>query len=177
MTLKDEIRKREGIPISFDQITKVIGPHRDLCKLIIYDESYKNITTEKLFGDKKICVLLVSLWEHSTRTNINHWVLLIRRGPHSFDFFDSLGNTLPQLFSRTHDPHEELLKWADQQKIHSSYKKFQKFAAQVETCGYHIACRIMNHGLSPKAYVDWFHGMGHNTDFMVALLCHFALKS
>jgi len=170
MSLLKDIKKQEGIPIAFDQIANCIGPklaaQTNLC---IIDELAETVTASDIFKGKRFVACLITLYNHNRATQIRHWICIIK-GTGKHIYFDSLGNSPKRLFEITNNPHLGFRDFVQKHCTSLNYA-LQKNKHLVNTCGYHVACRIIFHSKSPRQYAKYIDSLTMNADDVVTFLC------
>lgn len=172
MSIHNEIKQREGIPLDFDRINFITGFGSETHLCVFDDDLAKlsKIETADIFKDRKFAVMLVSQKD----AGINHWVCLIKNGGEIY-FFDSLGNSPEKLFQFTHEPSAPFLNWMKRTGVKFYAKKLQAWKANVQDCGIHVAIRIVKHALDPQQYYRWVKSAHLDPDFAISLLGHISL--
>ena len=173
-TLKQDIKKAEGTPISFEEIQRVLKNHTT-CNFVLLDDLRDKPTDHEIFASHDCVAILCTLHSHGVATNINHWVCIIKRKG-EYWFFDSLGHDPVSLTARLHNGHKALVNWMSSRKVVSNRVKVQSFQDNVQSCGSHVACRLVQKRMSNKKYIHWLkHGFLGDTDLTVSLLTFFDL--
>ena len=176
-SLLSDIKKEEGVPISFDQIKKAVGPELAKQSNFCFVDTLPSVVTERtIFNGKKFACCLIGLYSHNRSTSIRHWILLYRHDNGKTVFYDSLGNTIEQLFFKTKNPHKAFLDFVKNKTV-SHNVALQKSQHMINTCGYHVAVRITQHRKTPRDYIRWLKGSMMDTDDAVSWLCYLGFHS
>ena len=126
--LKQEEPKTEDLISNFDFYKYV---DKDLN--IIESDKIHEFSKKKIFDNKyKGSVILIN------NDSGNHWVLLLKRGK-TIEFFDSYGVPFEE------SEISSLADTLDLKKVESNRVQFQKYSANINTCGKHVLFRLMTH--------------------------------
>ncbi len=148
--------------LSSNDILKLIDGKANL---ISYDSVYKYKSLDDLLGPHKVCIILY-LTEH----NYGHWVCLIKHGKKHIEFFDSYG-TIPddqlksidkdirELYNQDHTYLIRLLLDSGY-KVEYNHDQLQKYDTNTNSCGRHVAVRIIFKNMSLKKYTKMVKSYG-----------------
>lgn len=131
-------------------------------------EDIKDSTMDKLLGKYGCCIIL-----YQSTKNYGHWCCLIRHSQHLIEFFDSYGefpdthlSNVPEYYKRILNedyPYLTLLmlKWClkdPKNKVEYNEVQYQEYNSShtpkisINTCGRHVASRILLRKYSLKQY-------------------------
>ena len=174
--IRDTIKKREHIGISFDEIEAAVKRHMHVPNFCVLDSLSNHPSTHDIFKGKDIALILCNVHEHGHTSGINHWVSLLKTdNARKFWFFDSLGNTIQGIQLRVSNGKQSLTNWARQYKIVNSLEKLQSWAGHLQTCGQHQIVRVLHKNLDPGHYIRWLKSAGMKPDMAVAYMTYLDL--
>jgi hypothetical protein len=133
-------------------------------KIMSYPELKKYSSLDDTL-DSKGRVVILFLTEGPL---VGHWTTLFKDGPDSFQWFDSYG--LKPDGTRRWLSKSKLISLREEKPVLTNLIKraedggavvnfspyhFQRDNASIETCGRHVACRLIKKHLSPEEYAIW----------------------
>ena len=172
MSLRDTIYDREQRPISYNDMSRILSKHRVRPKFHLSADLSAMPTDTEMFGSSDCAVILVNLRYGVSK--FAHWVALIKRND-SYEFFDSLGNSLASVVTHDISGNKGLLLWSQNKRVSSNKVKLQRHSSHVSTCGCHVAVRLLHKSMNHTAYARWLtHGF-LESDLSVSMLCYLDL--
>lgn len=137
------------------------------CKIETYDKIHSAPSIDSLFGDKDCIALLYQL----KSKNYGHWTALIRDKENKIIYyFDPYGGMLddpinhvnPMIAKELHANHNYLARLIEREGYRCDYSDHpvQKLEEGINTCGRHVAARIIHDDLTNDEYVrEFYDGM------------------
>lgn len=173
MSLHADIMSREQTPISFKQIKDIISRHGVAIKFNFLSDMPERPTDNMLFGQTDVACIMCTLFHHGKPIS-NHWVCLLKRDNY-YSFFDPLGHSIKSLELKLDLKRTPLSNWAAGKQVRHSSAKLQRLAADINTCGCHIAVRILHKKKSIAEYTRWLKKSFMAPDLSVSMLCYLDL--
>ena len=173
MTLHSDIMLREQTPISFKQIQAILSRHKISPKFNFLEDMPERPTDKMLFGAGDSACIMCTLFHHGKPIS-NHWVCLLKRQNY-YSFFDPLGHSIRSLELKLKMNRTPLSNWAAGRQVRHSSAKLQQMAADINTCGCHVAVRILHKNKSNPEYARWLQKSFMQPDLSVSMLCYLDL--
>jgi len=134
------------------------------CKIETYDNIKGTSSIDELFGDTDCIALLYQL----KSKNYGHWTALIRdRDNMIIYYFDPYGGILddpinhvdPRIAKELHANHNYLARLIEKDGYSCDYSDYplQRLEDGINTCGRHVAARIIHNDLTNDEYVNEFY--------------------
>lgn len=173
-TLRADLLQREQTPISYNQIKRVTNKHVST-HFALHDGLPEVPEDKHLFGKTNCCCLMVTKHIVSKHLSLNHWVAIIKRPKGNYEFFDPLGNSIKRLTMMLHSGKKSLANWASSRRVSENTIKHQKHDSDVNTCGCHVAVRLVHHHMINAKYSRWLSHGFLPADLSVSAMCYIDL--
>jgi hypothetical protein len=144
-------------------------------KIITYPELSKYKTIDELLKPYGSCVIL-----YLTKQDYGHWVCLIKQPNNVIEFFDSYGYPVDKQLKfvneqlrkdlDTKTPHLSYLLYKSPYKVIFNDAKLQKLQKDINTCGKHVAMRILFKDIPIDEYTKILKSYKIPTDDLISLL-------
>ena len=162
--------------LSNDDLQKILGPVR----ILTYPE-LENETLDTLFKDQPYVIILFLTEDENT----GHWQCMLKReGGNQLEVFDSFGVKVDgnrewlskdrqQVLDQTMPNIHNIVKGFPGELVYNNVKLQEE---SHNTCGRHIASRILHNDLSIQDYIKLIERSGIKPDEFVTLLTYRILK-
>ena len=164
MLLRDIMRKFESEPETPKYILKM--SMRKGMKYYEYPDT-KHKSLNQLLPNK-ISGALILLMDTKSKSNVGHFVLLMRHPRSGITFFDPYGFGLSRLLTKTGN--ERHLEKKLLHNFHDNRIPYQKKQNDIQTCGRHCVVRYNAAAMKPKEYQSLMNLPGLLPDDIVMLM-------
>lgn len=170
MSLKQLLKKA----LSGEEILKILDGK---AKVVRYSEIYKYSNVFDLMGPHKAAVIL-----YEWKPFYGHWTALFEQNTNTIEFFDPYGIVIDNELKHVPNNLKKQLhsddRYLSKLIIKSPYKnieynniKFQKLAEGINTCGRHVAIRLLFRSLSLDEFAEIFrNSKDFDADHVMTLL-------
>ena len=175
-TVKQTIVKAERIELSDDDLNDLT---RGKCNILTYEDLEKYNTIDEVLGEHKCAIILFQSTEIT-----GHWTTIFtsHQNPNELIFYDPYGWSIDSELKyskynlRIHNgqevPHLSHLIEQSNYKVVSNPNQYQSNSKDINTCGRHVAVRVVFRKMSRNQYkhfiLNSFEGM--NPDQTVSML-------
>lgn len=168
----DVLRKIEEMPLSFDDLERMLGPRAADTRLMDYDDLAEARSLEEVFGGKRAVIVLLEI-EGPNAPKVGHWIALLDQGDH-YEHFDSYGLSADEELAVTHEKPflSNLLAHADK-AVQDSGTRFQAVREHVNTCGRWCVARVRLQKLTVRHFKDVIHQAHTVPDITIAMMTMF----
>lgn len=169
MSKNNLINEAEDAPLSFKQISTILGADKKYCGFYMYD-SLRTVTPASFFS--KPCAIILLQNKRSGDPTGHFFAILQHRN--FIEHFDSYGFTIEQELKITGEE-DFIVKLLNEQgkKVTETKYKFQSLKNDSETCGRWCAARVKMRDMLPTEFHDFFEKPVVSKDQKVTLLTYF----
>jgi hypothetical protein len=166
------IQHAETVPLSDDDLRRMLGRDNNRVKVMLYDQLQKFDTLYQLMPSKYDAVIILLQIQAPDAPPVGHWITLMNHGSH-FEHFDSYGLDPDEELAKTHEkPFITHLIKNTTTRVETSQAKLQAEKQAVNTCGRWCVVRARFPNLEKQEFATFIRNVHHIPDVAVTLLTY-----